>query len=137
MMLILRITIFAKYMAELKIGKKAPLFQLSSSLGEEVALKNLLGQKVILYFYPKDNTPGCTIQAQEFNKQLVTLKKENTVVLGVSKDSMTSHCRFADKFSLKFHLLSDEELKICNAYGVWQEKKIMEKLTWELFVLLL
>ena len=106
----------------LKIGDKAPLLSLPSSLGGEVSLHSLVGQKVILYFYPKDNTPGCTIEAQEFGAQLAVFKKQNTVVLGISKDSIASHCRFSEKYQLKFHLLADEELKACNLYGVWREK---------------
>ncbi len=110
-------------MTELKVGDTAPLFILDSFLKEKMSLEAFQGQKVVLYFYPKDNTPGCTTQAQDFNTLLLDFKIKNTVILGVSKDSIESHCRFVEKKSLKFDLLSDEKGVVCEKYRVWQEKK--------------
>jgi peroxiredoxin Q/BCP len=108
-------------------GKKAPAFALAASSGGKVALKDHAGKAVVLYFYPRDNTPGCTVEAQDFQAALPALKKLGAVVLGVSKDSIASHCKFADKFGLEFPLLSDPEGGVLEAYGAWGEKTLYGK----------
>ena len=110
-------------MAELQVGKKAPTFTLESSSGKKVTLKDFLGQTVVLYFYPKDNTPGCTLEAQDFRDRRAQFSRKKAVILGVSKDSIESHCKFVAKQDLNFDLLSDSEGKVCERYGVWREKK--------------
>ncbi len=105
------------------IGKKAPAFTLESSEGRSVSLRDYVGKWVVLYFYPKDNTPGCTLEAKAFRDAAGHLKKLGAVVLGVSKDSIKSHCRFRDKYELNFPLLSDPEHKVLEAYGAWGEKR--------------
>ena len=107
----------------LEVGTKAPLFTLSDQDGKPVSLSDYLGKKVVLYFYSRDNTPGCTRQACAFAGSWRAFEKLNTVVLGVSRDSTASHRKFADKNGLPFPLLSDPERKVIEAYGVWQEKK--------------
>ena len=107
----------------LEVGTKAPAFTLPDQDGKMVSLKDFKGQKVVLYFYPKDNTPGCTKQACNFGELLPQFREKGAVVLGVSKDSVASHKKFQEKFGLPFTLLSDTELKVIQAYGVWQEKK--------------
>lgn len=104
-------------------GMKAPEFTLPDKDGNEVSLSQFLGKKVVLYFYPKDNTPGCTRQACAFAGAYAGFKKLDTIVIGISRDSTASHQRFAEKHSLPFILLSDPERKAIEAYGVWQEKK--------------
>jgi peroxiredoxin Q/BCP len=101
---------------EIEVGKKAPAFTLPDSDGNKVSLKDYMGEKVILYFYPKDNTSGCTAQACDFNDSLKEFDKIKTKVIGISKDSQKSHIKFRDKFELKFTLLSDEEIKIAQAW---------------------
>lgn len=101
----------------------APNFTLPDKDGNAVSLSDFIGKKVVLYFYPKDNTPGCTRQACAFAGAYEAFKNENTVVIGISKDSTASHQRFADKYDLPFILLSDPELIAIKAYDVWQEKK--------------
>ena len=113
----------------LEEGKKAPAFTLQSSDGEKVALGDFKGQKVILYFYPKDDTPGCTREAEGFRTALPKIKKKNAVVLGVSRDSVESHCKFIDKYRLNFPLLSDPDGKVLRAYGAWGEKNMYGKKT--------
>ena len=108
----------------LKIGDKAPEFTLQDKNGNDVSLSSFLGKKVVLYFYPKDSTPGCTRQACAFASAYEQFKSNDIVVIGVSKDSVASHVKFADKYSLPFILLSDPERKAIEAYGVWQEKKM-------------
>ena len=108
-------------------GKKAPAFTLSDSDGKKVSLKDFIGKNVVLYFYPKDNTPGCTTEACDFKEALPNFKKINAVVLGVSPDSQASHRKFADKYALPFTLLSDEDKKVLEKYGVWQEKSMYGK----------
>jgi peroxiredoxin Q/BCP len=108
----------------IKEGTKAPAFTLESSEGEKVSLKDFKGKKVVLYFYPKDDTPGCTIEAQAFRDSLPRLKRKNAVVLGVSRDSVASHCKFRDKYGLTFPLLSDPEGAVIQAYGAWGEKSL-------------
>ena len=111
----------------LEIGNKAPDFTLLDKDGREVSLSSFLGKKIVLYFYPKDNTPGCTRQACAFAGAYEEFKKKDTVVIGISRDSVASHVKFAEKYNLPFILLSDPELIAINAYGVWQEKKMCGK----------
>ncbi len=106
---------------------KAPGFTLPDKDGNNVSLADFKGKKVVLYFYPKDNTPGCTRQACAFAGAYDEFEKSGVVVIGVSRDSTTSHVKFAEKHSLPFILLSDPELEIIKAYGVWQEKKMYGK----------
>ena len=107
----------------LETGTKAPVFTLNDKNGNAVSLEDFAGKKVVLYFYPKDNTPGCTRQACAFAAAYEDFKTLDAVVIGVSKDSEASHRKFAEKYGLPFILLSDPELKAIQAYGVWQEKK--------------
>ncbi|MGB6608053.1 MAG: thioredoxin-dependent thiol peroxidase [Atribacterota bacterium] len=109
---------------ELKVGMKALDFTLPDSKGNDVTLSNFKGKKVILYFYPKDNTKGCTLEAINFRDNYEEIKETDTVILGVSKDSMKSHISFINKYNLPFVLLSDEEGKVCELYGVWKMKKM-------------
>ena len=97
--------------------------------GKNVSLSDFLGKKVVLYFYPKDNTPGCTRQACAFAAAYNGFKEKNVEVIGISKDSVASHVKFAEKYNLPFTLLSDSELEIIKAYGVWQEKKLYGKVS--------
>ncbi len=107
----------------LEAGNKAPDFTLSDKDGKDVSLRDFLGKKVVLYFYPRDNTPGCTRQACAFAAAFEDFKRLGTIVIGISKDSVASHVKFAEKHSLPFILLSDPDRKAIEAYGVWQEKK--------------
>ena len=107
----------------LEIGTKAPSFSLPDQNGQMHSLEEYKGKKVILYFYPRDNTPGCTRQACNFGELYPQFQEKGAVVLGVSKDSVASHKKFEEKFSLPFTLLSDTELTCIKAYDVWQEKK--------------
>ena len=109
------------------IHTKAPDFTLSDKDGHLVSLSDFAGQKVVLYFYPKDNTPGCTRQACAFAGAYDAFRAKNVAVIGISKDSAASHRKFAEKFGLPFILLSDPELQAIQAYGVWQEKKLYGK----------
>ena len=111
----------------LEVGMKAPDFVLSDQNGSEVKLSDFAGKKVVLYFYPRDNTPGCSRQACAFAGSYAAFRSQDIVVIGVSKDSVASHVKFAEKFSLPFTLLSDPELKAIEPYGVWQEKKMCGK----------
>ena len=113
----------------LEVGMKAPQFTLPDKDGNLVSLSDFLGKKVVLYFYPKDNTPGCTRQACAFGESYEAFQAKNTVVIGISKDSAASHLRFAEKYHLPFILLSDPELQAIQAYGVWQEKKLYGKVS--------
>ena len=108
----------------LKEGSKAPVFSLPADNGKRVALKDFKGQRVVLYFYPKDLTPGCTTEAQDFRDALSKFKRRKTVVLGVSRDPVDRHEKFREKHSLNFPLLSDEAGKVCEAYGVWKQKSL-------------
>lgn len=112
---------------ELEVGDKAPAFELPLSGGKTTSLAALKGKNVVLYFYPKDDTPGCTIEAKEFGDAEKKFTKVNTVVLGVSKDSVKSHDKFKEKYCLPFDLLSDESGKMCEAYGTWVEKSMYGK----------
>ncbi len=111
----------------IKEGQRAPAFNLPSSTGGKLALKDLAGKYVIVYFYPRDNTPGCTTEANDFNAALRKIKARDAVVVGVSKDSIDSHCKFADKFDLKFPLLSDPDGSMLEKYGAWGEKNMYGK----------
>lgn len=113
----------------LEVGMKAPEFTLTDKDGNSVSLTDFVGKKVVLYFYPKDNTPGCTRQACAFARVYEEFEKISAVVIGVSKDSVTSHQKFAEKHGLPFILLSDPELTAIQAYGVWQEKKLYGKVS--------
>lgn len=113
----------------LEIGSKAPEFTLKDKEGKEVSLSDFLGKKVVVYFYPKDNTPGCTRQACAFSGLYKEFKNKNVEVIGISKDSVSSHQKFAEKHNLDFVLLSDLELDAIKAYGVWQEKKLYGKVS--------
>ena len=113
----------------LEPNTKAPDFTLPNQNGEMVSLSDFLGKKVILYFYPKDNTPGCTRQACAFAAANAELEEDGAVVIGISKDSVASHQKFVQKQNLPFILLSDPELQAIEAYGVWQEKKLYGKVS--------
>lgn len=108
----------------LETGMKAPEFTLEDKNGNTVSLSDFKGKKVVVYFYPKDNTPGCTRQACAFAERYDRFKEKNIEVIGISKDSTASHIKFAEKYNLPFILLADPELKAIKAYGVWQEKKL-------------
>ncbi len=105
-----------------KVGKKAPQFTLKDSDGNKISLKDYLGKGVIIYFYPKDMTPGCTTQACDFRDSIQPLKKKGYVVLGISCDSEESHQKFIAKHDLNFTLLSDPDAEVCQKFGVWQQK---------------
>ena len=113
----------------LEKGMKAPDFTLKDKDGKDVSLSDFLGKKVVLYFYPKDNTPGCTRQACAFAGAYRGFAEKGVEVIGISKDSIESHRKFAEKHGLPFVLLSDPELEAIKAYGVWQEKKLYGKLS--------
>ena len=113
----------------LEVGTKAPEFTLKDRRGNDVSLSDFRGKKVVLYFYPRDNTPGCTRQACAFARNYGSFEEQNVVVIGVSKDSVASHLKFAEKYELPFVLLSDPDLQAIQAYGVWQEKKLYGKVS--------
>jgi len=113
--------------ALIEIGKSAPDFRLKDQAGKEHTLKDYADKTLILYFYPRDMTPGCTTEACEFNENIGLLRRKKTVVLGVSADSEERHAKFSEKYQLSFPLLADVETKICQKYGVWQEKKLYGK----------
>ena len=113
----------------LKEGTKAPAFALPDKDGNLVKLDDFAGKKLVLYFYPKDNTPGCTRQACAFASLYDGFKEKDVAVVGISKDSTASHQRFAEKYGLPFILLSDPELEAIKAYDVWQEKKLYGKVS--------
>jgi peroxiredoxin Q/BCP len=110
-----------------EVGKKAPAFTMESSDGGSVKLADLAGKTVVLYFYPRDNTPGCTIEAEGFRDAVPALRKLGAVVLGVSKDSIASHCKFRDKYKLSFPLLTDADGKVMEAYSAWGDKVMYGK----------
>jgi thioredoxin-dependent peroxiredoxin len=114
-------------MAVIKEGQKAPDFKTPDQAGNEVALKDFKGKSVVLYFYPRDNTPGCTVEACGFRDGIKKFESADTVVLGVSPDSPASHQKFIGKFKLPFTLLSDEDKALCKSYGVWVKKKLYGK----------
>lgn len=111
----------------LQEGAKAPAFTLPDQDGNKVALKDFAGKKVVLYFYPKDMTSGCTREAQDFQAALAAIKRKGAVVIGVSKDSSATHRKFCDKVGLKFPLLADVDGAVIEKYGVWQEKTMYGK----------
>ena len=113
----------------LEVGTKAPDFTLKNQEGQEVSLSQFAGKRVVLYFYPRDNTPGCTRQACGFAQNYEGFIQRDVVVIGVSKDSVASHLKFAQKYELPFVLLSDPDLEAIQAYGVWQEKKLYGKVS--------
>ena len=113
----------------LEKGQIAPDFNLKNSEGNDVSLSSFRGKRVVVYFYPKDSTPGCTRQACAFAAAYDDFKKKDAVVIGISKDSIASHKKFAEKYDLPFILLSDPDLEAIKAYGVWQEKKLYGKLS--------
>ena len=113
----------------LETGMKAPDLSLLDKDGNTVKLSDFQGKKVVLYFYPKDNTPGCTRQACAFAASYERFRTQDVVVIGISKDSVASHLKFAQKYDLPFILLSDPELQAIQAYGVWQEKKLYGKVS--------
>ena len=113
----------------LEVGMKAPGFTLPDKDGKPVSLSDFVGRKVVLYFYPRDNTPGCTRQACAFAQNYSAFEEKNVAVIGVSKDSVASHSKFAQKHALPFILLSDPELQAIQAYDVWQEKKLYGKVS--------
>ena len=108
---------------KLQIGDRAPNFTLKDKDGRDVSLSDFLGKRVVIYFYPKDNTPGCTRQACAFAAAYEQFRTRDVVVIGISRDSVASHVRFAEKYDLPFILLSDPDRVAIEAYGVWQEKK--------------
>ena len=110
-----------------EVGKPAPDFSLLDQNGKKVTLSKLKGSPVVLYFYPKDDTPGCTTEACSFRDESTAFKKKGAVILGVSPDEPESHAKFAKKFELPFPLLADDENKTCLAYGVWKEKNMYGK----------
>ncbi len=114
-------------MANLEIGKAAPQFTLPSDSGKDISLSDYKGQKVILYFYPKDNTSGCTLEAQAFRNHSEAFRKKGYIILGVSRDSVKKHCNFRDKNELNFPLLSDEDETVCRLYDVMKEKSMYGK----------
>ena len=109
------------------IGKKAPNFKLNSTSGKIVELSKVKSKYIILYFYPKDDTPGCTLETKDFNSLLSNFKKAKCEVFGISKDSLKSHKKFKEKYKVKFELLSDEDKKSIKAYKTWGKKKFMGK----------
>ena len=109
----------------MKVNSKAPFFKLPSTSKKDYSLKDSIGKYVVIYFYPKDDTPGCTIETNDFNKLLPKFKKLNCEVLGVSKDSLKSHEKVREKYKIKFNLLADEEIKVLKKYKVWGKKKFM------------
>jgi len=108
----------------LKAGDKAPDFKLIADNGETVSLKDYKGKKVVLYFYPKDMTTGCTAESCDFRDNIKKIEKKNAIVIGISADDIKSHAKFKEKYKLPFTLLSDETKKVLKAYGVWQEKSM-------------
>ncbi len=110
-----------------EVGKKAPDFTLLNQDGKKISLKDFKGKKIVLYFYPKDNTSGCTKEACSFRDDFPKFKKTDAVILGVSPDSVSSHKKFAEKYNLPFNLLADEDKKIVQLYDVWKEKSMYGK----------
>ena len=113
----------------LKTGDKAPEFTLSDQNGRQVSLSDFKGKRVVLYFYPKDSTPGCTRQACAYGMGMREFAERNAAVIGISKDSVASHGKFAEKYSLPFPILSDPDHAVIEAYGCWQEKKMAGKVS--------
>ena len=114
-------------MINLKEGQKAPDFELENTNGENVNLSDFKGKRVVLYFYPKDDTPGCTKQACDFRDNISNIEKSDAVVLGISNDSQESHKKFTEKYGLNFTLLCDTDKKVSKAYGAYEKKNFMGK----------
>lgn len=114
-------------MPELKTGDKAPDFTLPCDGGEDIALSSFKGQKVVLYFYPKDDTPGCTAESCDFRDNIKSFEKIGVQIIGISKDSVAKHDKFKAKYQLNFPLASDENSDVCERYGVWTEKSMYGK----------
>ncbi len=114
----------AETSVQLQVGSPAPDFSVSTDEGQVVSLQDFIGQTVVLYFYPKDDTPGCTVEACDFRDNFMRLKSKRAVVLGVSRDSQDSHRKFKKKYELPFQLLVDSDGKLCEAYGAWKEKSM-------------
>ncbi|MBL0317803.1 MAG: thioredoxin-dependent thiol peroxidase [Alphaproteobacteria bacterium] len=114
-------------MPALNVGDKAPLFDLPTSGGKRISLVDLVGKHVILYFYPKDDTPGCTQEAKDFRDHIDAFDNAGAIILGVSKDPVKSHDKFSEKYCLPFPLLADVDGTLCDAYGVWVEKSMYGK----------
>jgi len=123
----MRLTAIFTGMSELTVGAKAPAFSLPDQSGKKISLADFKGKTVVLYFYPKDDTPGCTTEACTYRDEYSAFKKKGAVVLGISPDDESSHAKFAKKFSLPFSLLADEGHKTAEAYGVWVEKSMYGK----------
>ncbi|MFT6220406.1 MAG: peroxiredoxin Q/BCP [Lentimonas sp.] len=111
----------------IEIGKIAPYFNTICDDGSNIDLSELRGKNVVLYFYPKDDTPGCTIEAQDFTRNIEKFVELNSVILGISRDSVKSHCKFIEKYNLAFNLISDEDGEICSSYDVLKEKSMFGK----------
>lgn len=114
-------------MSELQVGDQAPDFKVAIAENKNLTLSELKGKYILLYFYPKDNTPGCTVEAREFNALLPEFQKLGAEIIGVSKDSLKSHDKFKSLFDLNFYLGSDIECELCQKYGVWVEKSMFGK----------
>lgn len=114
-------------MSKLDKGTKAPNFTMINMDSEEISLDTFKGKNLVLYFYPKDDTPGCTLEAKDFSTQAEAFRKANCVVLGVSKDSTESHCKFRDKYNLTIQLATDKDGSVCESYQVWVEKSMYGK----------
>jgi peroxiredoxin Q/BCP len=114
-------------MASIQVGALSPSFNAVCDDGSRIELSELRGKNVVLYFYPKDDTPGCTIEAQDFTQNIEKFVSLDTVILGVSRDSIKSHCNFIQKYNLAFNLISDEDGEICSVYGVLKEKSMFGK----------
>ena len=112
---------------KLKINQTAPNFKLESTAGDVFELNKIKKKNIILYFYPKDDTPGCTLESKDFSKLNSLINKKNTLVYGISKDSIESHLKFKKKYNLKFELLADEKLSVIKKYGVWGMKSFLGK----------
>ena len=109
----------------IKENNKAPIFKLPSTSKNIYSLKDSFGKYIVIYFYPKDDTPGCTLETNDFNKLLPNFKKLNCEILGISKDNIKSHDKFREKYKIKFNLLADEDLEVLKKYKVWGKKKFM------------
>lgn len=117
-------------MSKIVVGKKVPDFTCESTSGDKFALKNIRGKNLILYFYPKDNTPGCTNESNDFKEQYKKIKKLNTEVFGISRDTLASHERFKTKYDFPFDLLSDPDEKVCKLFDVMKQKNMFGKKVW-------